>query len=170
MVANQLRTSLNGVNTTKTAKNAKRLSKKDRLSNFALIASFVAIPTGSCRVWWIAFLQLLNYKDVRVNAETFNLIGAARKVWEKAHAPYSKFAVGADRNTVQVAIAVGCRDFTQIATVAEVKKPARSCSECRQVIVEFSPDNEAVTSNLEGDILTVKLAELLPGAQTGIFA
>lgn len=92
------------------------------------------------------------------------MLVAARNVSRQAHAPYSKFKVGAalltpdgriitgcnvenasyglticaERNAVFAAIAQGDRRFTAIAITADARMPY-PCGACRQVLAEFCP-------------------------------
>ena len=117
-----------------------------------------------------------------------DLIAAAKKVREKAHAPYSKFKVGAailsasgkiytgcnmenasygltvcaERNAVAQMVAAGEKTLVSLAVVTDRPKPASPCGACRQVISEFSPNAEIVMSNLKGIILIENLLHLLP--------
>lgn len=122
------------------------------------------------------------------------LLTHARKVREKAYAPYSRFAVGAalraksgqvftgcnvenlsfgltccaERNAVFAAVAQGEREFEAIAIVADSKEPVTPCGACRQVLAEFGLDLEVCSSNLQGETYTASLRELLPRAKEGI--
>lgn len=117
------------------------------------------------------------------------LIKIARQVREHAHAPYSKFQVGAalesadgrvftgcnvenssyglsmcaERVAIFKAISEGLRDFKRIAVIADTHSPVRPCGACRQVISDLFPsDAEVILSNLKGDIEVTKIIELLP--------
>ena len=117
------------------------------------------------------------------------LIEIARQVREHAHAPYSKFKVGAalesadgrvftgcnvenssyglsicaERVAIFKAISEGLRDFNRIAVIADTHSPVRPCGACRQVISDLFPkDAEVILSNLQGDIEVTKISELLP--------
>ncbi len=117
------------------------------------------------------------------------LVEIARQVREHAHAPYSKFQVGAalesadgrvftgcnvenssyglsmcaERVAVFKAISEGLRDFKRIAVIADTKTPVRPCGACRQVISDLFPrDAEVILANLQGDIEVTKIIELLP--------
>ena len=122
------------------------------------------------------------------------LIEAALAVRNHAHVPYSNFAVGAalltgsgkvftgcnvenlsyrltvcaEEAAAAAAIAGGERDFVAIAIVADSSEPAMPCGACRQVLAEFNPDIEVITSTPSGRSETVRLSELLPRAKQGI--
>jgi cytidine deaminase len=122
------------------------------------------------------------------------LVKAALEVRNRAHVPYSKFAVGAalltrsgkiftgcnvenlsfrlticaEESAVGSAIAAGERDFIAIAVVADSREPAIPCGACRQVLAEFSPDMEVISSTVGGQRETVHLNKLLPEAKQGI--
>ena len=117
------------------------------------------------------------------------LIEIARQVREHAHAPYSKFKVGAalesadgriftgcnvenssyglsmcaERVAIFKAISEGLRDFKRIAVIADTHSPVRPCGACRQVISDLFPkDAEVILANLQGDIEVTRISELLP--------
>ncbi len=117
------------------------------------------------------------------------LVEIARQVREHAHAPYSRFQVGAalesadgrvftgcnvenssyglsmcaERVAVFKAISEGLRDFKRIAVIADTQAPVRPCGACRQVISDLFPrDAEVILANLQGDIEVTKIIELLP--------
>ena len=118
----------------------------------------------------------------------------ARKVRERAYAPYSNFQVGAalestsgkvftgcnvenisyglticaERNAVFAAIAAGVRSFRRIVVVADSKQPVTPCGACRQVLSEFSEDMEIISINLQSQKYSAKLSELLPRSKAGI--
>ena len=126
--------------------------------------------------------------------DTAALAKVARKVRERAHAPYSHFQVGAalesdngkvfsgcnvenisyglticaERNAVFSAVASGVRSFRRIVIVADSKEPVTPCGACRQVLSEFSEDMEVISVNLEGKVFRAILAELLPRSKAGI--
>jgi len=99
------------------------------------------------------------------------LLAAARAVRRNAHAPYSRFQVGAavadergrihvgcnlenasygltvcaERNAVAAAVAAGARRITMAAVVSGSRPPASPCGACRQVLAELA---DAATSVL----------------------
>jgi cytidine deaminase len=117
-----------------------------------------------------------------------NLIEAATKARDRAHAPYSKFFVGAalltksgkiftgcnvenvslglticaERNAVAAAIAGGEKELAAIAIVTDFPEPVFPCGACRQVLAEFNPGLEVIASTIEGRSETALLSELLP--------
>jgi cytidine deaminase len=119
-----------------------------------------------------------------------NLIAEAMKAREKAHAPYSRFAVGAallaksgriytgcnvenasyglstcaERVAVFKAVSEGERDFEAIAVVTEKGVPP--CGACRQVLMEFGEDIQVIVANGAGEYRVFTLRELLPEAFT----
>lgn len=119
------------------------------------------------------------------------LIELARQVRELAYAPYSKFKVGAvvessdgriftgcnienssysmtmcaERVALGKAVSEGARDFIRMAVIADAYAPVPPCGACRQVISELCGKHvEIVMVNLQGQIETHTVAELLPEA------
>lgn len=119
------------------------------------------------------------------------LIEEAKKARELAYVPYSKFKVGAallsedgrifggcnienaaysvvncaERTAIFKAWSEGITNYTAIAVIADTKRPVPPCGACRQVIAELCPpDMKVILTNLEGDVQTLTVAELLPGA------
>ncbi len=123
-----------------------------------------------------------------------SLASAAWKVRESAHAPYSKFKVGAalestsgtvflgcnvenlsfgltqcaERVAVGTAVAAGVKAFRRIVIVSDSKEPISPCGACRQVLAEFAPDLEIHSLNLAGAHFTASLKDLLPRSREGI--
>ena len=107
---------------------------------------------------------------------------------ENAHAPFSKFKVGAalqdstgrihtgcnvenatygltvcaERNAVFKAISEGAGGFTRIAVVADTDKLTPPCGACRQILWEFCGDVELILTNLHGKTETYQLKDLFP--------
>jgi len=123
-----------------------------------------------------------------------SLISQAAQARNHAHAPYSKFPVGAaiecadgsvfsgcnvenlsfgltmcaERVAVGAAVAAGKTDFLRIAIVADTDEVISPCGACRQVLAEFNPSLVIFSANLRGLVQEFSLAELLPRASTGI--
>jgi cytidine deaminase len=113
-----------------------------------------------------------------------------------AHAPYSRFCVGAavaaggsvyvgvnvenaaypltvcaERNAVAAAVAAGARAIDAVAVCTDASPPSSPCGGCRQVLLELAgPDPAAlcvVAVNRLGEARAWTLAELLPHSFTG---
>jgi len=119
-----------------------------------------------------------------------DLVAAATQARENAYSPYSRFRVGAalltrsgkiftgcnvenislglticaERNAVGAAIASGEKDFLAITIVADFDEPVLPCGACRQVLAEFNPKIEIITSTIEGRREIGLLSALLPGS------
>ena len=121
-----------------------------------------------------------------------DLIKVAALQRQRAHAPYSKYKVGAairtkrnkihaganvenasyglticaERNAVFRAVADGARAIVAVAIYTPTSTPAMPCGACRQVIAEFGRD-AVVRSVCDGPAHAQHtLAELLPAAFT----
>lgn len=119
------------------------------------------------------------------------LMDEAKLAREKAYVPYSKFKVGAallsengtvyhgcnienaaysmancaERTALFKAVSEGDTTFKKLVVVADTDGPVSPCGACRQVISELCPkDMEVALTNLKGDVKTLTVAELLPGA------
>ena len=110
---------------------------------------------------------------------------AARR---NAHAPYSKFQVGAaledadgrvylgcnvenatyglsicaERVAVFKAISEGAKKFQRIAVSADTETLTPPCGSCRQILWEFCGDIEVTLTNLRGKTETLRLKDLFP--------
>jgi cytidine deaminase len=120
-----------------------------------------------------------------------DLFEAARMVRGKAHAPYSKFKVGAAIKTASGAVFVGCnvenvaypegtcaeagaiaamvaageREIAEVLVVADSPEPITPCGGCRQKLAEFAnADVAVVLAGLDGEQARMTLGDLLPGA------
>src|ERR1700683_5021898 len=118
------------------------------------------------------------------------LISAALQARENAHAPYSRFKVGAaledangrihtgcnvenatyglsvcaERIAVFKAISEGAGGFKRVAVVADTETLTPPCGACRQILWEFCGDVEIVLANLAGKTETLRLGTLFPRA------
>ena len=116
------------------------------------------------------------------------LIEAALGARQNAHAPFSRFKVGAaledssgrihtgcnvenatygltlcaERVAVFKAISEGVRQFRRVAVAADTDTLTPPCGACRQILWEFCGDVELVLSNLRGKTETLRLKDLFP--------
>src|SRR5712692_6904854 len=116
------------------------------------------------------------------------LLQAALAAREKAHAPFSKFKVGAaieddqgrihtgcnienatygltlcaERVAVFKAISEGVRKFRRVAVAADTDILTPPCGACRQILWEFCGDIEITLVNLHGKTETHRLKDLFP--------
>lgn len=123
------------------------------------------------------------------------LCQAALDARQRAHAPFSKFLVGAaieasdgrifggcnienssygltncaERTAIFRAVAEGARRFTRIAIVVDTEKLTPPCGACRQVLWDLCGDLEVILFNLQGQRETFRLADLLPRAFDATF-
>ncbi len=122
-----------------------------------------------------------------------DLLAAATAVREKAYVPYSNFKVGAAIRTESGAVFAGCnvenvaypegtcaeagaiaamaaageRRIVEVLVIADSPEPVTPCGGCRQKLVEFGAADVPVTmTGLNGKVLKMTLAQLLPGAFT----
>ena len=118
-----------------------------------------------------------------------DLFEKARAVRENAHAPYSKFRVGAALRTTSGKEFIGCnvensaypqgtcaeagaiaamiaggeKEISEICIVADSPSPVSPCGGCRQKLAEFSqPSTQVNLANLKGILASHSLGELLP--------
>ena len=121
-------------------------------------------------------------------SEIKSLLESAIEAREFAHAPYSKFKVGAALRTKDGKIYTGCnienatfglticaertaifkamsegeREFDAIAVVADVEKVLTPCGACRQIISEFCPEVTVIAGDIKGKYKLFTVAELCP--------
>jgi cytidine deaminase len=116
------------------------------------------------------------------------LLDAARAARLNAHAPFSKFQVGAalqaedgtvitgcnvenatyglticaERVAMFKAISEGHRRFSRVAIVADTEAPTPPCGACRQILWEMGGDLEVILGNLVAEKGSYWLRDLLP--------
>lgn len=120
-----------------------------------------------------------------------DLVRVASLARERAHAPYSKYRVGAairtkrnkihaganienasyglsmcaERCAVFAAVAAGdAKEYESIAVVTGGDALPSPCGACRQVLHEFSPDTRVILATTTGKRKATTLRELLPDA------
>lgn len=120
-----------------------------------------------------------------------SLLDAALKVRENAHAPYSRFKVGAAIRSRSGAVYAGCNvenvaypqgtcaeagaiaamvaggdtTIAEVCVVADAPAPLPPCGGCRQKLAEFAGADTTVTmATTDGQSLTMTMQDLLPGA------
>jgi len=117
-----------------------------------------------------------------------DLLEHARRARLLAHAPYSRFLVGAalegkdgrvftgcnienatygltvcaERVAVFKAMSEGVREFRRIAVVADTQAPTPPCGPCRQILWEFCGDIEVILGNLDRETCRYSLKDLFP--------
>jgi cytidine deaminase len=118
------------------------------------------------------------------------LLAAALAARQHAHAPYSRFQVGAaledsagrihtgcnvenatygltvcaERVAVFKAMSEGIREFRRIAVAADTDTLTPPCGACRQILWEFCGDIEITLLNPRGKCETLRMKELFPRA------
>jgi len=118
------------------------------------------------------------------------LVAEARAALAHAHAPYSRFPVGAallaesgrvyrganvenaslglsvcaERSAVFAAVTAGERRFLAVAVATDTERPTPPCGACRQILREFAADLPVYLAGRAGDHETRTLRELLPHA------
>ncbi len=116
------------------------------------------------------------------------LIESALGARSRAHAPYSKFRVGAaleaddgvihtgcnienatygltvcaERVAVFKAISEGARGFRRIVVAADADRLTPPCGACRQILWEFCGDLEVILINPAGKRESMRLRDLFP--------
>lgn len=117
-----------------------------------------------------------------------SLVRAAVQARERAHAPYSRFKVGAALEAADGTVITGCNienatyglslcaervavfkavsdaitKFRRIAVVADTEVLTPPCGACRQILWEFCGDVELTMANLSGRIETYTISEIFP--------
>ena len=119
------------------------------------------------------------------------LVRRAREVMRNAHAPYSRFHVGAaleaadgrvfvgtnvesasyglticaERMALGAAVVGGARNLQRLVVTTDVDPPAAPCGACRQLLAEFGLDLEVISAGPKSERRWT-LGELLPAAFT----
>ena len=122
-------------------------------------------------------------------SDTARLVAAARGAMANAHAPYSKFHVGAaieaadgrvfvgcnvesasyglticaERMALGAAVVAGARSLRRVVVATDADPPAAPCGACRQLLAEFGLDIEVRSVGPAGERRWT-LRELLPDA------
>ncbi len=118
------------------------------------------------------------------------LLDAAREARERAHAPYSGFAVGAavltpdgevhagcnvenasyglsvcaERHAIAAAVGAGHRRIDALLVITDARPPVAPCGACRQVLAEFADDIPVLLADLSGVRSRTSTSRLLPHA------
>ena len=122
-----------------------------------------------------------------------DLVETARRIRERAYAPYSGFKVGAairaasgriyegvnvenaaypegtcaEAGAIAAMIAGGDTSLAEVAVIADSPRPVSPCGGCRQKLAEFGAAEVPVTmATIGGARQTTTLGDLLPGAFT----
>jgi cytidine deaminase len=120
-----------------------------------------------------------------------DLFEAAKAARANAHAPYSRFAVGAavraasgaifaganvenasfpegwcaETSALGAMVAAGEREITEVVVIAEHSEPITPCGGCRQRLAEFGrASTPVIACGPEGERARWTLGELLPAA------
>ena len=134
--------------------------------------------------------DLAERREDDVNSD--ELFEAALAVRNNSYSPYSNFPVGAairgtsgavyvgtnvessslgltlcaERTAIGALIAAGETAFTEVAVVADTKRPVPPCGACRQLLHEFGADAHIFLGNLSGARAEYIVRDLLPEAFT----
>jgi cytidine deaminase len=126
--------------------------------------------------------------------DKLRLVDSAADVRRFAYVPYSNFPVGAALLTKSNRIFVGCNvenislglticaeqaalsaavangdvDLVAAAVVSDSKEPIVPCGRCRQLLAEFNPKLEIISSTIDGQKQILTLEDLLPRPKQGI--
>lgn len=116
-----------------------------------------------------------------------DLVRSALEAMGRAHAPYSRFPVGAvirtdagvfigvnvenssfglttcaERVAIGSAVAAGATSVDLVVVATTASPPVMPCGACRQVIAEFGRDAEVLAVNEQGDESRASMRDLLP--------
>ena len=116
------------------------------------------------------------------------LVAAARDASTRAYSPYSRFNVGAalrasdgrvftgcnvenasygltvcaERNAIFSAVGAGARNVLTLVIYTPTEAPVTPCGACRQVLAEFGPSADVVSTCAGEQRLSFRASELLP--------
>lgn len=120
------------------------------------------------------------------------MVAVATSAMKNAHAPYSKFTVGAalllkdgrivpgcnvenasfgatvcaERTAIGAAVAQGDKEFDAVCVIAGIEEIVTPCGICRQSLLEFNRDMTVICVTPGGKREVFKIQELLPHAFT----
>jgi cytidine deaminase len=123
-----------------------------------------------------------------LDASLKDLVERAARVRENAHAPYSRFRVGAalrttsgnvfagcnvenasygatscaERSAIAAMVAAGEREVAAIAVFTDADPPGMPCGICRQVLLEFGRPGTEIVAASPRDVRRITLERLLP--------
>jgi cytidine deaminase len=123
-----------------------------------------------------------------LDASLRELVERAARVRENAHAPYSRFRVGAalrttsghvfagcnvenasygatscaERSAIAAMVAAGEREVAAIAVFTDADPPGMPCGICRQVLLEFGRPGTEIVAASPRDLRRITLERLLP--------
>lgn len=122
------------------------------------------------------------------------MIRLAQEAMQRAHAPYSKFSVGAclrdpddrlfagcnvenasfpegwcaETSAIAALVMGGAKEIVEVVVVATSPEPCTPCGGCRQRLSEFaSPETPVHMVSQSGELRTVTLGTLLPDSFSG---
>lgn len=122
-----------------------------------------------------------------INAKYLDLLNTAKEASKRAHAPYSKFPVGAalltsdgkvfsgcnvenasfgaticaEQTAIVKAVSEGSRKFVAVAVYCAETDDCWPCGICRQVLNEFAPEIDVIVDSGKGSVTVIRLPELL---------
>ncbi len=138
---------------------------------------------------WVHIIQ--KNLGEKMTTKKQQLFDAAKSVRDNAHAPYSKYHVGAalladdgavyaganvenasypegwcaETSAIAGLVAAGAKRITEVCVVTKSNPPGTPCGGCRQRLAEFAEaDTPVHIANLDGVVRTWRMDELLPGA------
>ncbi len=133
---------------------------------------------------------MMNTSTTELDRQWLQMMELAQQARRRAHAPFSRFQVGAvaaasngklytgcnvenasygltvcaERVAIWKAISEGDSQFTRLAVAADTPTLTPPCGACRQIIWEFCGDIPILMTNLENQWEILSCRELLPRA------